>query len=403
VTFASNPATKKWPVVQLAEVAERCLGKMLDAKKNKGRMLPYLANPNVRWFDVDTSALKLMPFEPHEDERYGLQKGDIVICEGGEAGRAAIWDGRLPDVKFQKAIHRVRPGPRLDSRYFVHQLMADYQSGRLADYYTGATIKHLTGQDLARYRFPLPPLSEQRRIAAILDQVDTLRAKRREALALLDELQRGIFIEMFGDPAQNPKGWPLKMLGSIASKFSDGPFGSNLKSEHYVEDGIRVVRLQNIGVGKFIDDDKAFVSEEHYATIRKHECRPGDVLVGTMGDPNLRACLLPQEIPLAINKADCVQIRANAAVANPYFVCELLNHPSTELLAQELKRGQTRVRISMGSLRGLNVPVPPVALQNSFACRATELEKLRALHLAALDETSRLFQSLQNRAFRGEV
>lgn len=121
MSFASDLPSKKWPVVQLAEVAERCLGKMLDAKKNKGRMLPYLANPNVRWFDVDTSNLKMMPFEPHEDERYGLRRGDIVICEGGEAGRAAIWDGRLPDVKFQKAIHRVRPGPRLQGNctYFA--------------------------------------------------------------------------------------------------------------------------------------------------------------------------------------------------------------------------------------------------------------------------------------------
>lgn len=366
-------------------------------------MLPYLANPNVRWFDVDTSNLKMMPFEPHEDERYSLRRGDIVICEGGEAGRAAIWNGCLPDVKFQKAIHRVRPGPHLDARYFVHQIMADFQNGRLADYYTGATIKHLTGQDLARYRFRLPPVSEQRRIAAILDQADALRAKRREALALLDELQRGIFNEMFGDPASNPKRWTLQPLGGIASKFSDGPFGSNLKSEHYVEHGVRVVRLQNIGVGKFNDADKAFVSKEHYATIRKHECRPGDVLVGTLGDPNLRACLLPEEIPLAINKADCVQIRVNPAFANSYFVSSLINHPSTEQLAQELKRGQTRVRISMGSLRGLKVPMPPLALQDSFARRVTQLEQLRVSHLTALKETSRLFQSLQSRAFGGEL
>ena len=155
----------EWPKVKLADVAEQCLGKMLDAKKNKGRLMPYLRNPNVRWFDVDTSDLQLMPFEDHEHDRYGLKAGDIVICEGGDAGRAAIWDGRLPDLKFQKAIHRVRPCPCLYNRFFVHRLMADHQNGRLADYLTGATIKHFTGQDLARYEFPLPPLAEQRRIA----------------------------------------------------------------------------------------------------------------------------------------------------------------------------------------------------------------------------------------------
>ncbi len=76
----------EWPKVKLADVAERCLGKMLDAQKNKGRLMPYLRNPNVRWFDVDTSDLQSMPFEDHEHERYGLKAGDIVICEGGECG-----------------------------------------------------------------------------------------------------------------------------------------------------------------------------------------------------------------------------------------------------------------------------------------------------------------------------
>ena len=158
---------------------------MLDAKKNKGRPLPYLRNPNVRWFDVDTTYLREMPFGDQELERYGLREGDVVVCEGGEAGRAAIWDGRLPDVKFQKAIHRIRTGPDLFNRFLVYRLRADYQSGRLADYYTGATIKHLTGQDLARYEFLLPPIVEQRRIVNVLDRVEALRAKRRAALAQL--------------------------------------------------------------------------------------------------------------------------------------------------------------------------------------------------------------------------
>src|SRR4051812_45957459 len=110
-------AKPDWPKVRLGEVAEQCLGKMLDAKKNRGKLLPYLRNPNVRWLEVDTSDLQLMPFEDHEHQRFGLLPGDIVVCEGGEAGRAAIWDGRISDVRFQKAIHRIRPGPRLYNRY----------------------------------------------------------------------------------------------------------------------------------------------------------------------------------------------------------------------------------------------------------------------------------------------
>lgn len=256
---------------------------------------------------------------------------------------------------------------------------------------------------LKRITVTLPPLPEQRRIAAILDQADALRAKRREALAQLDRLTQAIFIDMFGDPATNAMGWEWRSLGSIASKFSDGPFGSNLKSAHYTSHGVRVVRLQNIDVGRFEDKDKAYVSVEHFASIKKHECLPGDVLVATLGDPNLRACVLPSNIPLAINKADCVQIRVNPSAANASFLVGLLNHPSTLKLASELLHGQTRVRISMGSLRGLRVPVPPVALQETFAARVTQVqgEQQKLIESqAALDD---LFASLQHRAFRGEL
>jgi type I restriction enzyme, S subunit len=398
-----EPKAIQYPTVELHQVAELCLGKMLDKEKNKGRLLPYLRNPNVRWFEIDTSNLQLMPFEPREDDRYGLRSGDVLVCEGGEPGRAAIWDGRLADVKFQKAIHRVRPGPNLDARYFVHRLMHDYHRGALGDYYTGATIKHLTGQDFARYRFPLPPLAEQRRIAVILDKADALRAKRRLALAQLDTLTQSIFVQMFGDPAMNPKRWRCAPLGELAVKFSDGPFGSNLKTEHYAAAGVRVVRLQNIGVDEFLDDDAAYISERHFGSLVKHECLSGDVLVGTLGDPNLRACIQPQSLPRMLNKADCVQIRVDERVSHAAYVCALLNHSSTARMAQALVLGQTRSRISMGRLRSLRVPVPPVELQRHFAKQRSQVEGARATAEMSLTKFNELFAALQHRAFRGEL
>ncbi len=256
---------------------------------------------------------------------------------------------------------------------------------------------------LKRTEVVLPPLPEQRRIAAILDQADALRAKRREALAQLDSLTQSIFIEMFGDPAANPRGWPYLAVGETAIKFSDGPFGSNLKSSDYTETGVRVIRLQNIGVGKLIDKDKAFVSEAHFNRLRKQECLPGDFLIGTLGDPNLRACVQPVSLTRALNKADCVQLRPDSKVANAEFLCALLNQPAVEAMAQEFMLGQTRVRISMGRLRGLRVPVPPLALQQTFATRIQAVEALKATHRAALAESDALFAALQHRAFAGTL
>lgn len=398
---AAEMQVARWPMVRLGDVADMWLGKMLDAKKNKGRPLPYLRNPNVRWFNIDLSDVKEMPFEAHEHDRYGLREGDVLVCEGGEAGRAAIWDGQIAEMKFQKALHRVRCGPQLYNRFLVHRLMADYFGGRLSDYYTGATIKHFTGQDLARYRFPLPPLPEQRRIAEILDKADALRAKRSAAIAQLDTLTQSIFLDIFGDPATNPKGWRRQALGTLATRFSDGPFGSNLKSEHYVDAGVRVVRLQNIGVDEFLNKDRVYISESHFSKLSKHECLPGDVLIGTLGDPNLRACIQPAYVERALNKADCVQLRPNENFAYAEYLCALLNCRSTELMAQDLVLGQTRLRISMGRLRGLEVPVPPVPLQQKFRDLVREVSWIKVGLEESGSKLNTLFESLQQRAFSG--
>ncbi len=250
---------------------------------------------------------------------------------------------------------------------------------------------------------PVPPLDEQKRIAGILDAADQLRSKRQQTIDRLETLTHAIFNDMFGDPLLNTFSWPEAPLGSLAAKFSDGPFGSNLKSDDYVDDGIRVVRLQNIGVDEFLDDDRAYISNEHFSHLIKHECLPGDVLVGTLGDPNLRACIQPDWLAVAINKADCVQIRVNESLITPEWLCSLLNNPATELKALRLVRGQTRARISMGRLRDLEVPIPPLPLQLKFTelVKALRSDKLQRQHSTATFES--LFASLQQRAFRGDL
>lgn len=145
---------KGWRMVDLGDVCEHTLGKMLDQKKNKGVLRPYLRNPNVQWFDFDLRELREMPFEDREIHKFQLEAGDVVICEGGEAGRAAVWDSRMPGIQIQKALHRVRCGPELFNQFLVHRLFFDAKRGRLSEYFTGTTIPHFTGQDFHRYRIP---------------------------------------------------------------------------------------------------------------------------------------------------------------------------------------------------------------------------------------------------------
>ena len=181
-----------WAWVNVGAVAEARLGKMLDKAKNRGTPRRYLRNINVRWSDFNLSDVLEMPFEDSELAEFALRIGDVLICEGGEPGRAAVWDGRESDIYFQKAIHRVRFANVVSSDYFVMALRASADDGRLTAYFTGTGIKHFTGKGLDSYVFPLPSIAEQHRIVAKVDELmalcDRLEAARVAREATRDRL-----------------------------------------------------------------------------------------------------------------------------------------------------------------------------------------------------------------------
>lgn len=165
---------ESWVWARVEDVAECRLGKMLDKAKNKGEPRRYLRNVNVRWLDFDLSDVAVMPFEEPELAEFSLRSGDVLICEGGEPGRAAVWDERETGIYFQKAIHRVRFAGVVHPRFFVYGLRAAANDGTLATYFTGAGIKHFTGRGLRSFLFPIPPLMEQNRIVARVDELTAL-------------------------------------------------------------------------------------------------------------------------------------------------------------------------------------------------------------------------------------
>ncbi|MCR9095666.1 MAG: restriction endonuclease subunit S [bacterium] len=181
-----------WARRSLNDVADFRLGKMLDQKKNKGEPRPYLANKNVRWGEFDFSELREMRFEESETEKYGLKHGDILMCEGGEPGRCAIWRNQLPGMMFQKALHRIRPSGGLDSRFLFHSLLFKGRTGRLAGLFTGATIKHLPREKLAKVEIDIPTVRLMElfleNAGPLEDQINVLQTGIRRASAARDLL-----------------------------------------------------------------------------------------------------------------------------------------------------------------------------------------------------------------------
>ena len=217
----------KWEKVKLGNVTDSCLGKMLDQNKNKGDYQPYLANVNVRWGEFDLEDLPLMKFEESEQERYELKYGDLVICEGGEPGRCAIWKEQIPNMKIQKALHRVRVHDCLDYRYLFYWFLLAGKTGELDQYFTGATIKHMPGQKLKEVVIDKPPLEIQHRIADILSAYDDLIENNQKQIKLLEEAAQRLYKEWFVDlnfPGHEntkivdgvPEGWHRGTVGQIA-------------------------------------------------------------------------------------------------------------------------------------------------------------------------------------------
>ena len=183
-------------------------------------------------------------------------------------------------------------------------------------------------------------------------------------------------------------------LGDVALKLQDGPFGSNLKSSHYVDEGVRVVRLQNIGSGHFDDRDQAFISPEHFEKLQKHTCEAGDVLVATLGDPILRAAIQPESLPVALNKADCIQLRCDPERASPQYVTHYLNSSVAQAHAAGLAHGQTRPRVNLTQLRRLPVPLPPIEEQRRIAAVLDAADALRAKRRQAIAKLDSLTQAI---------
>lgn len=191
----------KWQELSLSEFSESKLGKMLDNAKNSGEMISYLGNINVRWFEIDFSDLKQMRVESNELHKYELHKGDVLVCEGGEPGRAAIWKYDRKDVIFQKALHRIRLRKDILPDFFLYNLKTDSINNKLTELFTGTTIKHLTGKSFSTYNVSIPPLEEQQqivtRVESLFAKADAIEKQYQSLKAKINTLPQALLHKAF--------------------------------------------------------------------------------------------------------------------------------------------------------------------------------------------------------------
>jgi type I restriction enzyme, S subunit len=345
----------------------------------------------------------ITPTKAKELARSSVEVGDHLVVKIGSIGYSAIIDhlNGHPSAIIPANLARIRPNRRLiDDRYLHHWLV----SKEAKRYFVGVASKTaqpaLSLTKIKEARLPLPPLDEQRRIAAILDKADALCRKRKRAVELLDSLTQSIFLEMFGDPVSNPQGWAAPQLGEICERLTVGIVVK--PASYYTASGVIALRSLNIRENAFDLADVVFVSpEDNTGALTKTRIFKDDVVIIRTGQPG-KAAVVPADLDNA-NAIDILIATPSKSTLNPQYLCDLLNSSAGKAMVLENKRGQIQQHLNVGSLKAAKLPIPPIAAQNDYVERSSRLRPTKLKAHSNLEGLTYLYSSLQHRAFSGQL
>ena len=295
----------------------------------------------------------------------------------------------------------VRPGPDLDKRFLAYFLRQPSMVAFANSLATGANLPRLSPKALAEFQIPLPPLPEQKRIAAILDQADEMRRLRRKSLTRISELNHAIFVEMFGDPVANSKGWKNIKLGSLCDVGSS----KRVFVSEFVEQGIpfyRGTEVGKLGVGEPFQPS-LHIGRDHYESLVRHSGKPeiGDLLLPSICHDG-RIWRVDTDQPFYFKDGRVLWIKCQGSQIDGEFLRSQLQ----ELFLRNyhaIASGTTFAELKIINLKKLSLLLPPIELQVEFARRIRGLQTVRDESEDALGKSELLFASLQHRAFRGEL
>jgi type I restriction enzyme, S subunit len=336
-------------------------------------------------------------FSGDYDEKYLVKSGEYLIGMDGEFNLAK-WQSQ-PALLNQRVCKIDSLSSDLDKSYFAKYLPKVLRE--IEDETPFVTVKHLSVKKLNDAEIPLPPLAEQKRIAAILDKADELRTKRRESLAQLDQLIQSTFLEMFGDPVTNPKGWEVKSMGQTCDLIT----GFAFPSDKFIKagKGIALCRGINVGLGTTNWKDRVDWPVHYDSQLSRFELQKGDIVLA-MDRPWISgglkvATTMESDLP-ALLVQRVTRIRATAIIEQS-LIYALIRNKHFELHCNPTET--TVPHISPKDLKSFPIMLPPLNLQKHFASVVQSIEQQKTRIQTHLTELDTLFASLQSRAFNGEL
>jgi type I restriction enzyme S subunit len=374
-------AKAAYPVKPLAEVAYFLDSRRKPVKESERKPGPYpYYGANGQIGTIDQYIF---------DEPLVLLAEDGGFFDNPDRGIAYRIDGR---TWVNNHAHVIKPKDSIDLGYLC-RVLENYD---VRPFLNGSTRSKLTKMQASNIPIPLPPLEEQKRIAVILDKADELRRLRQRAIDRLNSLGQAIFHEMFGDPYVNTAGLPTENLGEICD-VRDGTHDS----PKYVDEGYPLLTSKNFTSDDITLEGAKLISKEDFDAINKRsKVDVGDIvmpMIGTIGHP----VIIKEEPEFAIKNVALIKFKDERVMAS--YVHALLSGRFLEKVVSQKNRGGTQKFISLGDIRGMQIPLPSHSDQIEFERRLNELESNKGKQRESLSSLEDLFASLQNRAFQGEL
>ncbi len=395
---------KTWPKVKLGDV---CLINPKVAPPNANALISVVPmNAVSETGEIDASSV-----QPFGDVSKGLtlfQENDVLfakITPCMENGKGAVAVGLRNGIGAGSTEFFVlRPDcQQVTSAWIYHFTKRDAFRRLAAERMTGsAGQRRVPRAFLERVPLPLPPLDEQERIVETLDAVAATLKKRRTQLAELDALVEARFAELFGDPATNPKGWAICPLAEFFASGKNavkcGPFGGALKKEEYTSEGIPVWNMDNIKLSnEFLPTPNLWVTEDKYYELKNYDVINGDILISRAGTVG-KMCVVKSSFERSVISTNLIRLRL-ASTLHPLYLVKLLTFFGSRICRLKAGNDDAFTFMKTGVLSEMQIPYPPLELQERFATEVERVEAIKATVRAGIAETQTLFDALTQKYF----
>lgn len=370
-----------------------------DSPKYVENGFPLITSKNLVDGKICFDKLNYINLEDYNNinKRSKVDKGDILYSMIGSVGNYAIVE-QEPSFAIKNVALFKFVDDRLYNGYFLYLLRSTVINRQIESALRGGTQKFVSLKILRNLKIPLPPISEQKRIATILDEADRLRQKDKQVIEKYNLLSQSVFLEMFGDPISNPKGWEYKKLEEVCLKITDGTH----QSPNFIDDGVPFLFVSNIVDNEINFKTYRYISIEDYNILTKNtKIEKGDLLLTTVGSYGN---------PAVVKTSNKFCFQRHIAHLKPYhdkvnvtYLKHVLISPLGKRQIDRYAKGIAQKTLNLKDLKNITIFQPSLSLQNEFATIISEIEQQKSQAEKSLAKSEDLFNSLLQRAFKGEL